>query len=258
MNTTDTRLAEAQRRLESIQTKLSAVRRQLQQCREKLGADFAAVADGAEVPAAPQRELADLVAEEMTLASMEGAALKAVSAGQGVAFARGIAKNAQQMQRLLQRHRELSAATDQALDALAIAGTDMRENARQILGTFRALRARNTLTAKGVVSMDTAGLVAGNQLQWLIEGGLGYVARWWRAERRAPFLPNAIGAIAAYEADFSELMGLDAIEPAVLSAARADMANDGDLLQIDGPAADVAAEVDLDMYADLDDGNSPR
>lgn len=256
MNTTDTRLEEAQRRLDTLRARRATLKPQIDAARAALGAGFAEVADGAEVPLEQQQALAGLVAEDLTLQSMADAARAALEAARAVAFARGIEANAGQMRQLLQVHRDLSHKTDAAVDALAIAAGELRDNAGRILHTFRELRSRNTITKKGVVSIDIAGLVAGGQVQWLIEQGLGYRTLWWKVERRMPFLPAALNATAALTSEFNELMGLDALDPAVLAAARRDMAADGaPLIALPGSEADSdRAEDDVDL-SDLSDFN---
>lgn len=251
MNSTERKLADAQRQLESIRAQRLSVKQQIGECRERLGADFQAVADGAEIPEEQRRELGDLLGKEAALESMDVQAEKAVRRASDVAFARGILISADGMKKLLIRHEELSRKVDAAIDALAIAGDELRENGHQILENYRVLRGRNSQTLKGYVVTGVGALATGDQLNFLIGGGLAYRTRWFRHERPMHFLPSALSSLGALQSEFNELMGLSSLSKSAIAEARADLALDGAPLQL---CADIVASAAEDIdFTDISD-----
>lgn len=226
MNSTETRLAEATRRLNALKDRHQVARSAAEAARTQAGSDFEAVADGAPVPTEEARLLAAMVAEELTLASMVQQAERALSDATDIAFARGVLEVAEQMQAILRTYEEAARKVDNAVQVLAIEGTAMGDAARQIVGKFRALRGRSTTIGDGILAIDWTAL-SHEQVHHLAQQALAYYTRWWRYDRAMPFMPGALGAIAPLTGQFAELMGLTALSNSARKSATADMAADG-------------------------------
>jgi len=236
VNTTETRRAEAARRLSALQSKLQSARARIKEQRAKLGAEFRDVADGGDMPTSAQSGLAELVAERMTLAAMEAAATRAHRDAEQVAFARGIVLNRDAMQASMREYDAAVLDAEAKADAFVHSLNSVRDAADAIHSNLRALRGRNQMTAHGeVLAAQGAHAVADASgtmenpagLQWFVNQHFAAVTRWWRAPRAMQFSRTCGGAMAALRSSFDELMGLHDLDPAALKQARLDIAADG-------------------------------
>ena len=252
-NSTSQKLGEALRQRQSLQTQLDAVEHEIKAAEARLGDSFREVADGAELSADGQRELANLVAKRLLLRAMLGKSEQALAAAERRAFARGVITGADAMSALLRERFELAKLAEVHLKALANLLGKMCDNGTQIFTSYRSLRGRDAQTSKGIVAVDLEALHGGGNLQFLVSVDLAGRTGWWHEPNRPPwgakwFADGVQDATVPLRSEWEELTGLSSLARSDVEAVRADLKADGYVAQITQMVTAGEGELDNDAY----------
>lgn len=212
--------------------KLEAKQREIEALEQQAGRDYREVAAGADVPLQHSEQMAKLMAEERTLRAMLERAQVVLESAKRRAFSRGVVKGHDQMDSHLRSRNRFGKQTQTKLAEVAELLESLRENGRQCLAAFRALRGRNTQTDKGVVVAEISALAQGSHLQHLVMMDLNRRLGWWHYDQTPPyggpeFSVGVAAASAALRGEFDQLMGIYELEPDEIAAVRAEMAAAG-------------------------------